>query len=146
MRSILLLIALGTASVAQAQQLTVTAVSHSTQESDYTTTTPAQSNTNCSTTDYSVNCNTTTYGGGSQTNAVYRFTQVVKATQDGKVIRYTLARTARWRWSSMDWLVDGDSFQAEIKGKHMLITCHRGGNQGKKETLKYDILDIRPIS
>jgi hypothetical protein len=25
----------------------------------------------------------------------------------------------------------------------MLITSRRGGNQGKKETLKYDILDIR---
>ena len=126
------------------QKLTVTAVSHNTQENDYTTTTPAQSNTNCSATDYSVNCNTTTYGGGSQTHAIYRFTQVVTANQDGKTIQYTLSRTARWRWSSMDWLTNGDSFPAEIKGKHMLIECRRGGNQGKKETLKYDILDIRP--
>jgi hypothetical protein len=128
------------------QKLTVTAVAHNAQENDYTTTTPVQSNTNCSATDYSVNCNTTTYGGGSQTHAIYRFTQIVTANQDGKTIQYTLSRTARWRWSSMDWLTNGDSFPAEIKGKHMLIQCRRGGNQGKKETLKYDILDIRPVS
>jgi hypothetical protein len=30
------------------------------------------------------------------------------------------------------------------EGKHLFITCRRGGNQGKKERLKYDILDISP--
>jgi hypothetical protein len=139
-----ILLVLGLPGAAYAQKLTVVAVAHNTQERDYTTTTPQQSNTNCTGTDTSVNCNTTTYGGGTQTHAPYRLTQVVTANENGQTIRYTLSRTARWRWSSLDWLNDGESFPAEIKGKHMYITCRRGGNQGKKETLKYDILDIRP--
>jgi hypothetical protein len=126
---------------ANAQKLTVVAVSHHTQESDYTTTTPAHSNTNCAANDSYINCNTTSYGGGTQTNAVYRLSEVVTANG----MRYVLTRTARWRWSSLDWLNDGESFPAEIKGKHMYITCRKGGNQGKKETIKYDILDIRPV-
>lgn len=74
----------------------------------------------------------------SRTNAVYRFTEVVTANG----LTYTLSRTARWRWNSMDWLTDGESFPAEIKG-HMFITARKGGNQGKKEIFKYDIADIR---
>jgi hypothetical protein len=141
-----LVLVLALASALSAQTLTVVAVSHNTQEHDYTITTPQQSNTNCtSTSDTTINCSTTTYGGGSQTHAVYRLTQVVTANQNGQTIRYVLARTARWRWSSLDWLSDGESFPAEIKGKHMYITCRRGGNQGKKETLKYEIVDIRPV-
>lgn len=133
------------ATALQSQQLTVVAISHDTRESDYTITTPQQSNTNCTGTDSILNCDTTTYGGTSQQHAVYRMTQVVTAQQNGQTIRYVLSRTARWRWNSLDWLTGGDSFPAEIKGKHMYITCRKGGNQGKKETLKYDIMDIRPI-
>jgi hypothetical protein len=140
-----LLMILGVPISGYAQKLTVTAMSHKTNEYDYTTQNSQTSNTGCQLNSSTVNCNTTTYGGGSQTNAVYRLNQVVTATQDGKTIQYTLTRTARWRWSSTDWLTEGDSFPAEIKGKHMYITCRRGGNQGKKETLKYEILDIRPI-
>ena len=70
---------------------------------------------------------------------------MVTADQDGQVVQYTLSRTARWVWNSMDWLTDGDSFPAEIKGKHMYISSRKGGNLGKKETLKYDMLDIRPV-
>jgi len=132
---------LGMPMVASAQMLTVVAVSHNTREFDYTTSTPQTSNTNCTGNDTSVNCSTTTYGGQTQTNAVYRLNEIV--TSNG--IRYVLTRTARWRWSSLDWLTDGESFPAEIKGKHMYITCHKGGNQGKKETIKYEILDIRPV-
>jgi hypothetical protein len=124
-----------------AQKLTVTAVAHNTRESDYTYTTPRNSNTNCTDSGTSVNCNTTSYGGQTQTNAVYTLNQIVIANG----IQYKLTRTARWRWSSTDWLTDGDSFPAEIKGKHMYITARKGGNQGKQETLKYDILDIRPV-
>jgi hypothetical protein len=141
-----LLLCLGYGTAMYGQSLIVTAVSHSTREHDYTTDTPQQSNTNCTTSDTSVNCNTTTYGGTSQQHAVYRFTQVVTANHNGQVIQYTLYRTARWVWNSMDWLTDGDSFPAEIKGKRMFITSRKGGNQGKKETLKYDILDIRPVN
>jgi hypothetical protein len=126
---------------ANAQKLAVTAVSHNTQEFDYNITTPQNSNTNCNATDTTVNCNTTTYGGQTQRKAVYRLTEIV--TSNG--VQYTLVRTARWAWSSLDWLTDGETFPAEIKGKHMYVTCHRGGNQGKKVTIKYDILDIRPV-
>jgi hypothetical protein len=56
---------------------------------------------------------------------------------------YTLQRSARWVWQNTDFLNDGESFEAKIKGKSMFIMCRRGGNQGKKETLKYQILDIR---
>lgn len=127
---------------AQRDELTVVAMSHHTQESDYTTSTPVTSNTGCTANYSNVNCTTTSYGGETQTHAVYRLNEVVISNG----IRYTLARTARWRWSSLDWLQDGESFPAEIKGKHMYITCRRGGNQGKKETIKYDIMDIRPNS
>jgi hypothetical protein len=127
-----------------AQKLTVLTVSHSRSENDYTITTPQTTNTNCNLYPNSVNCNSTTSGGQTQNKAVYRFVEVVTSTENGKVIQYTLSRTVRWVWNSMDWLNDGDSFPAEIKGKHMFITCRRGGNQGKKEKLKFDILDIRP--
>jgi hypothetical protein len=92
-----------------------------------------------------VNCRSTSYGGGSQNKAVYFFLEVVTANDGGKVTQYTLSRRARWIWNSMDWLDDGVSFSGEIKGKHMFITGRRGGNQGKKEILKYDIVDIRPV-
>jgi hypothetical protein len=127
---------------ARAQKLTIKAVSHNTQEFDYNVTTPQNSNTNCNATDTSVNCNTTTYGGQTQTKATYRLTEIVTSND----VQYTLVRNARWVWSSLDWLTDGDSFPAEIKGKHMFVTCRRGGNQGKKITIKYDIMDIRPAS
>jgi hypothetical protein len=129
---------------AQAQKLTVLAVSHSRHESDYTYTTPQTTNTNCNLYPNSVNCSSTTTGGQTQNKAVYTFIEIVTSNEDGKVTQYTLSRKARWVWSSMDWLNDGDSFPAEIKGKHMFITSRRGGNQGKVETLKFDILDIRP--
>jgi hypothetical protein len=45
----------------------------------------------------------------------------------------------------MDYLNDGETFPAEIKGKHMFITCRRGGNQGKEEKIKFDIMDIRTV-
>lgn len=127
-----------------AQKLTVLTVSHSRSENDYTVTTPQTTNTNCNLYPNSVNCNSTTSGGQTQNKAVYRFVEVVTSNENGKVIQYTLSRTVRWVWNSMDWLNDGDSFPAEIKGKHMFITCRRGGNQGKKEKLKFDIMDIRP--
>jgi hypothetical protein len=143
MIGIILLIGLS-ASLASAQKLTVLAVSHSRSQNDYTITTPQTTNTNCNVYPNSADCTSTTYGGGTQNKAVYRFIEVVTSTDGGNVTQYTLSRTVRWVWNSMDWLSDGDSFPAEIKGKHMFITYRRGGNQGKKETLKYDILDIRP--
>jgi hypothetical protein len=132
------------APLASAQKLTVVAVSHSVNERGYTITTPQTTNTNCDLYPNSVNCSSTTYGGETQNKAVYHFIEIVTSGDGGRVTQYTLSRTARWVWNSMDWLNDGESFPAEIKGKHMFITCRRGGNQGKKETLKYDILDIRP--
>jgi len=130
--------------LANAQKLTVRAVSHSTSEYGYTVTTPQTTSTNCNLYPNSANCTSTTDGGEPENKAVYRFFEVVTSNEDGKVTQYKLSRTARWIWDSMDWLNDGEYFQAEIKGKHMFITCRRGGNQGKKERIKYDILDIRP--
>lgn len=127
------------------RRLTVLAVSHSRSERDFTITTPRTTNTNCDLYPNSVNCRSTSYGGGSQNRAVYFFLEVVTANEGGTVTQYTLSRTARWVWSSMGRLKEGDSFPAEIRGKHMSITTRRGGNQGKKEILKYDIVDIRPI-
>ena len=124
-----MLLVLGIPSVAHAQELTVVAASHHTQEYDYNVNSAATSNTNCNVYSSSVNCNTTSYGGGTETRAVYTLTEVVRSS-DG--IQYTLSRTARWRWSSTDWLNDGESFEAEIKGKHMYIKCRKGGNQGKE--------------
>jgi hypothetical protein len=141
---IILFVLLAVSTVADAQKLTVRAVSHSQSERDYTVTTPQTTNTNCSATDTSANCTSTTYGGGTQNKAVYRFTQIVTTDEGGKTIQYTLSRTARWVWSQMDYLTDGDSYAAEIKGKHMFVAGRRGGNQGKQEKIKYDILDIRP--
>ena len=143
-RMALMLFVLLAPTLANAQKLTVLAVSHSINERDFTVTTPQTTNTNCSLYPNSANCNSTTYGGGSQNKAVYRFVEIVTSNEGGRMTRYTLSRTARWIWNSMDWLQDGESFPAEIKGKHMFITCRRGGNQGKQITLKYDILDIRP--
>ncbi len=140
-----ILFILGFSALIHAQQLTVTAMSHQTNENDYTIRTPQNSNTNCNVYNSSVNCNTTSYGGDTQTRAVYHLYQVVTSNESGQLIQYKLTRTARWRWTSTDYLTEGDSFPAEIKGKHMYITCHKGGNQGKLETLKYDILDIRPV-
>jgi hypothetical protein len=128
-----------------ARKLTVLAVSHSTSERAFTVTTPQTTNTNCDLYPNSVNCRSTSYGGGSQNRAIYFFTEVVTANEGGRVTQYTLSRTARWVWSSMSRLKDGETFPAEIKGKQMSITTRRGGNQGKKEILKYDIVDIRPI-
>ena len=126
---------------ANAQKLAVVALAHNTREYDYQTTTPQNTQSNCTVNDPNVNCNSTTYGGQTQTHAIYTLNQEVSANG----MRFKLTRTARWRWSSLDYLTDGDSFQAEIKGNHMYITCRKGGNQGKKETIKYQILDIRPM-
>jgi hypothetical protein len=139
-----LIIALLGPSLANAQKLTILTVSHSRDERGYTVTTPQTTNTNCNLYPNSANCTSTTYGGGSEHKAVYRFVEVVRSNDGGRATQYTLSRTVRWVWNSMDWLNDGESFSAEIKGKHMFISCRRGGNQGKKEKLKYDILDIRP--
>ena len=119
-----------------AQHLSLVAVSHNIGEYDYNYTTPGTSSCNI----YSTSVYCTDSPAQMHTGAVYRFTEVVVANG----MRYTLTRTARWVWNSMTHLNDGETFAAEIKGKHMYITSYRGGNQGKRERIKYDILDIRP--
>jgi hypothetical protein len=127
------------------QKLTVRTVSHSRREFDFTLKTPQTTDTDCALYPGSLNCHSTSYGGESQTRAVYRFTEIVTSTVGGSVTRYTLSRTVRWAWNSLDWLNDGELFPAEIRGKHMFVTYRRGGNQGKKHVLRYDILDIRTV-
>src|ERR1700733_14791095 len=104
------------ASLALGEDLRITTVSHHTDTFGYTINTPASSNTNCNVYDTNVNCNTTSYSGGTQEKAVYRMTEVV--TANGQT--YTLQRTARWVWQNTDFLNDGESFEAKIKGKTML--------------------------
>lgn len=43
-------------------------------------------------------------------------------------------------------LIDGDRFQAEIKGTTMWVHALKGGNQGKAIKIKYKILDIRKLT
>jgi hypothetical protein len=132
-------VALTAAAYGEELALTITTVSHTTDRFGYTIRTPETSNANCNVYGNSVNCNSTTYGGGTQQKAVYRMTEVVM----GNGQRFTLQRTARWVWQNTDFLNDGETFEAKVKGRSMYITCRRGGNQGKKETIKYEIMDIR---
>jgi hypothetical protein len=57
-----------------------------------------------------------------------------------------MMRTARWVWSSVAQLADGRDFEAEIHGKQMRIWYHRGGNQGKRVSDTYTVLDIQPMA
>ncbi len=94
-----------------AQKVTVHTWSHRVFEHDYAVTTPLQTKTECQVlpdppgiptyTAPRVTCNSTTYGGGSQTKAIFDFIEIVTAKDEsGEVMQYTLARTARWMWSS----------------------------------------------
>lgn len=140
-RKIFWLLLLLSAVAAQAQKLAVTTVSHKIEESDYTYRQPAQYSDYCTIYSNAVWCTGTATSEHLEQYATYRFTEIVIANH----MQYTLSRTARWRWSNMDWIRDGDTFQAEIKGRNMYITYRRGGNQGKLHTMKYEVLDIRPI-
>jgi hypothetical protein len=57
---------------------------------------------------------------------------------------YTVRCTASWFGSSCSWLVPGETFSAEVKGRDMWITAHKGGNLGKEIHAKYQMLDRRP--
>jgi hypothetical protein len=57
---------------------------------------------------------------------------------------YTVRCTASWFGSSCTWLVPGETFSAEVKGRDMWITAHKGGNLGKEIHAKYQMLDRRP--
>lgn len=104
-----------------------------------TWTTSSGVNSSCWNTKNGVSCSSSSYGGDQK--AIYHFQQVVRGN-DGNT--YTLGRTASWAWSNTSQLEAGETFPAVIKGKNMYITGRQGGNQGRKVTLKYTILDIRP--
>jgi hypothetical protein len=40
-------------------------------------------------------------------------------------------------------MIDGDAFDAEVKGNTMWVSAHQGGNLGKLVTVKYRITDLR---
>lgn len=144
--SVLLLSAFLACRVAYAQDRTllVTAGPHDLRESDFNVTSPSETNTNCNIYTSQINCQSTTDGGKTQTRAVYFLHQLVTSNENGCTV-YTLAKTARWVWQHVpDWLNEGEMFPAEVKGKQMFVTAFKGGNQGKKVTLKYDIADMRP--
>ena len=57
---------------------------------------------------------------------------------------YTIRCTASWFGSSCSWLVPGETFSAEVKGREMWISADKGGNLGKEIHAKYQMLDRRP--
>ncbi|HEY6290265.1 MAG TPA: hypothetical protein VI455_01710 [Terriglobia bacterium] len=140
----LLVGASATALAAERQTLTVRAWDHRTSEQDYRTRDPGWSSTTCAAYSDGVSCNTFGYPASESTGAVYHFAQVVLDEQTKTA--YKLSRTARWVWSNMDELKDGDYYTAEISGKEMRIHLQRGGNMGKKVTVKYRIVDVRPYT
>jgi hypothetical protein len=66
----------------------------------------------------------------------------VVASDDGT--QYTGQCVARFIWQGCNWLEDGQTFQATIKGRTMEVTAHKGGNLGKLVKMKYKLMDIQP--
>jgi hypothetical protein len=134
--------------------LVVTAVSHESQVTTGQVTMPgnATSNTSCNGTGIntgplstaSVNCQTTTQGTGPTTVTTRRLDvrNVVEANGEW----FTISCTANWALSNCSPMTDGDKFDAEYDGKTtMWISARKGGNLGKPITIKYHVLDRRPI-
>ena len=134
-------------------QLTITAVSHDSQVRTNTSTVniPASSNTSCNGTGMStgpmstaqVNCNTTT-SGGPQTVTTSRLDVENVVESNGE--RFIIRCTGSWVGTNCSPMRDGDTFQAEYDGKTtMWVSARRGGNLGKAITVKYRVVDRRPI-
>src|SRR5712692_5154008 len=133
--------------------LTVTAVSHesSVWESTAVLHHPSSSQTSCNgtgmntgpTSTANVDCNTTTYGGGQQTVTTHQLhvENIIEANGE----RFIIQCTASWVGSNCAPMKDGDRFQAEYDGKTtMWISGRKGGNLGKRISIKYKVLDRRP--
>lgn len=135
--------------------LTVTAIAYRVipHFREYRFQTPGQSNTTCygsgtylggGFSTATANCSTTTtppqeFRG--RTGYVEIFNQV-----ESSGVVFTLRCTARWYGSSCSWLEPGITFTAEVKGRDMWITGHRGGNMGKEVHAKYEMLDRRGLA
>lgn len=119
-----------------AQKLSIVAISNHMSVYDYTLHNP-RTDTHCNVYGSSANCTSETTQ--PIVHHQYTFTQVVRSTEEGTVTFYTLSRTATWVWDKTDTLIDGNTYSAEIKGKHMYITCRKSGNRDKEETIKFDI-------
>jgi hypothetical protein len=117
--------------------LVVRAVSHETQAFQRTSTytTPGTSNTNCSGSASTIG-STTTGTANCQTQSTPAQTHQI--TANSLDVRNIVEA------NGMRYIIDGDSFNAELDGTTMWVEARRGGNQGKKIRIKYKILDIRP--
>jgi|SRR5665213_1137541 len=135
-------------------QITVRSVSHASQINEYSSTynTPGTASTNCSgsatamgnTTNGTANCQTVSTP--PETHQITRRTMDVTNVVEADGMRYIVVCRAGWVGSKCAPMIDGDYFPAEIDGTTMWIEARKGGNQGKKERIKYKILDIRPAA
>ena len=103
---------------------------------------PGTSNSNCSVLGSSVNCNTTSTPATTQT--INAGTLHVISFVETETHRLKLYCSASWRFSNCNNLIVGEKFKAQIDGTKVLIQARRGGNMGKKVTLKFQLLDMRP--
>jgi hypothetical protein len=126
------------------ESLTVRAIAHTSQISEQTSTytTRGRSNTSCSGTGTTINCETTSTP--ARMHEVTSSTMEVVNFVEANGLRYTISCRASWVGSNCAPLIDGDVFRAEIDGKTMWVTSHKGGNQGKEVRIKNRLLDIRP--
>jgi hypothetical protein len=148
----ILALSASTLATKERKSISVTAVTHDSQLVQRTSTyqTPGQSNTSCSdtstttgsTTNGTADCTTTTAAPQNHEITVSRLDVVDKVLGDGMI--YTIVCSAHWKGSNCAPLIDGDMFEAEIKGTTIWISARKGGNQGKAVKVKYKILDIRP--
>jgi len=93
-------------------------------------------------TNLNINCQTVTTPPQTIPISV-RSVEVYNRVQTGSMI-YTITCSARWEGSHCNWLIPGDSFQAEMSGTTMWILGRRGGNMGKPMKVKFRVLDARP--
>ena len=136
MKAIMMLLVLSAALAASAQKLTVVAVSHQVGKTNFPIS-PATTSTDCSALpqDGPVHCNSTTQAA----TGVPFFTVIETVEAEG--VRYRL----RGGGVRPDYFVDGDTYNAEIKGKYMYIEVRKGDWQSKKtRKLKFTILDAQP--
>jgi hypothetical protein len=90
-----------------------------------------------------VNCNTMTSGGPSNVTTSRLFVEnIVESNGD----RFVLRCTGNWIGTNCGPMRDGDTFQAEYDGKNtMWVSVRKGGNLGKAVTVKYTVMDRRPV-
>jgi TPR repeat protein len=103
---------------------------------------PGTTSTDCVVLGDIIHCqSTSTPGRTMQLDTSTLYVQEV-GVADG--IRYTLSCTANWVGSNCGPLERG-MYETEIKGTTAYLTAFKGGNMGKRITIKFRLLDIRAI-